>query len=141
METKIDLLLKAANVIETNNYNKVCSNSWSENKKLYIANPHTRISKINNLMLKRGIVSKQYISQLNEIILGFNEDLHFLEQNPLEVAYIDQLVEIGILIKNLTFLDNYKLKNYNIKGMKQYSRKTSVRDKQTNELYFNKKSH
>lgn len=141
METKIDLLLKAANVIETRNCDKVCSETWLENKQLYTVNPQTRISKINKLMLKRGVVAKQYVTQLNKVIMGFNRDLHFLKNNRLELVYLDQLIEIGYLIKHLTFIGNYKLNNYNIKDMKHYSTQRHTKSKKSNELYFNKKSH
>ena len=142
METKIDLLLKAANVIETKNYNRVCSESWLENKRLYTVNPQTRISKINKLLLKRGFVARHYVTQLNEIIMGFNRDLHFLKENKLEVVYLDQLIEIGHLIKNLTFIENSKLNNYKVKkGMKRHPRKSHVKHTEKNKFYFNKKSH
>lgn len=104
MGHKFDLLLDAANYIEVRNGGHVQASLYKVDHKKTPS--QKRIKRINQLKLKRGAISKTYSLRLQDIILGFNKNIEFLKSRPLETIYLDQLIEIGVTIRNITSITN-----------------------------------
>lgn len=106
MDAKIDLLLTAAQLIESRK-NKGTIVDSPEVKKIEIsASSSGRINKIKKLKIRREKISKIYIFRLKDIILELNKNIEFLKTNPLEIVYFDQLIEIGLMIRNVVSCDD-----------------------------------
>ncbi|CAL9738422.1 hypothetical protein MOSE0_N11056 [Monosporozyma servazzii] len=106
MDNKFNLLLDAAKYLDVTKSDKYDTKQMSEKINYYKRVNHNRINKINQLKLKRGAISKSYSLILQDIIMGFNKNVDFLKSHSIDTIYLDQLMEIGVNIRDITSIDN-----------------------------------
>lgn len=136
MDNKFKLLLDAASYLEVKHTDKHDTKAKLNKINYYKRVNHNRIKKINQMKLKRGAISKSYSLILHDIIMGFNRDVDFLKSHPLEIIYLDQLIDIGVNIRDITSFDNCQY-DYNPKNINRNSPGLITNEKLDNLEIFN----